>query len=96
MSTYSLEFHEAALKEWGKLGYDIRAQFKRKLAERLISPHVISARLHGGHRRYKITILLNSAYRLVYEVNDNTVTVLVLAVGQRSKAQVYRKATRRC
>jgi mRNA interferase RelE/StbE len=32
---YALVFHPAALKEWRKLDYSIREQFKDKLAERL-------------------------------------------------------------
>ncbi len=38
--TYSLKFHEKALKEWNKLGEPIKSQFKKKLYERLENPHV--------------------------------------------------------
>lgn len=43
---------------------------------------------------YKIK-LRDSGYRLVYEVNDNTITVLVLAVGKRDKCQAYEAARQR-
>ena len=34
-------------------------------------------------------------YRLVYEVNDKIVTVVVVAVGKRDKSEVYEKAAQR-
>ena len=36
-----------------------------------------------------------SFYRLVYEVIDREVVVLVIAIGKRDKDEVYRKAHRR-
>ncbi|WP_340242931.1 type II toxin-antitoxin system RelE family toxin [Roseobacter sp. HKCCA2468] len=92
--TYSLEFHVAALREWKKLGVTSRAQFKAKLGERLIAPHVPADRLSGGKNRYKIK-LRSSGYRLVYSVDDTTVTVGVIAVGKRERGAVYRSADAR-
>jgi mRNA interferase RelE/StbE len=82
--TYSLAFAETALKEWRKLDATVRDQFKRKLAERLENPHVLAARLSEAANRYKIK-LRASGYRLVYQVEDTTVTVVVLAVGRRDR-----------
>lgn len=90
--TYRLEFAESALKEWRKLGETVRAQFKKKLAERLENPRVPAAKLSGSTDRYKIK-LRASGYRLVYEVHDTTVTVVVLAVGRRDS--IYESASRR-
>lgn len=90
--TYRLEFAESALKEWRKLGETVRAQFKKKLAERLENPRVPAAKLSGSTDRYKIK-LRASGYRLVYEVHDTTVTVVVLAVGRRDS--IYESANRR-
>ena len=52
--TYELRFREEAKREWDSLGATIRAQFKKKLAERLENPHVPSARLHGALNRYTL------------------------------------------
>ena len=90
--TYRLEFAESALKEWRKLGETVRVQFKKKLAERLETPRVPAAKLSGATDRYKIK-LRASGYRLVYEVHDRTVTVVVLAVGRRDS--IYDTASRR-
>ena len=76
--SYSLEFKESALKEWTKLDGAIREQFKKKLAERLVRPCVESARLRGMTDCYKIK-LKNAGYRLVYQVDDSRVVVIVVA-----------------
>ncbi|RAW93604.1 type II toxin-antitoxin system RelE family toxin [Photorhabdus laumondii] len=81
---YSLQFEKRALKKWKKLGHPIKEQLKKKLAERLENPHVPSARLSGRANRYKIK-LRSSGYRLVYEVNDNKIILLVIAIGKRGK-----------
>jgi mRNA interferase RelE/StbE len=46
--TYELAFKKPALKEWSKLGSTIKAQFKKKLQERLESPHIPSAKITGA------------------------------------------------
>ncbi|CAM3366899.1 type II toxin-antitoxin system RelE/ParE family toxin [Xenorhabdus nematophila] len=92
--TYSLKFEKRALKEWEKLGHPIREQFKKKLSERLENPHISSARLSGRNNLYKIK-LCSSGYRLVYEVNDHAIVLLVIAVGKRSGNQVYSVADER-
>jgi len=92
--TYNLAFYEQAYKEWKKLDINIRDQLKQKLVERLKSPRVPSAKLRGSADRYKIK-LKGVGYRLVYEVNEKTVTVLVVAVGKRNKNDVYLAAALR-
>jgi len=92
--TYSLEFKKSALKEWQKLGATVKEQFKKKLRERLDNPHVPSAALTGAQNLYKIK-LRQAGYRLVYEVRDDIITVTVIAVGKRSKNEVYELALTR-
>lgn len=92
--TYSLEFFESALKEWRKLAPPIRAQFKKKLAERLEHPHVPSTRLQNLPNCYKIK-LRTAGYRMVYRVDDKAVVVMVVAVGKRDKSMIYRTADKR-
>ena len=92
--SYDLAFLEAALKEWRKLDNQTREQFKAKLEERLLYPKVPSARLHGTKERYKIK-LRNAGYRLVYEVRDQELIVLVVAVGKRERNEVYKVAQKR-
>ena len=92
--TYSLEFRDDAWKEWQKLDRPLREQFKAKLLERLENPRVESARLSGLPDCYKIK-LRAAGYRLVYQVFDDRVVVVVVAVGKREDSAVYRKAGKR-
>ena len=92
--TYELAFHPDALLEWKKLDGTVREQFKGKLTERLDTPRVDSARVSGGKDLYKIK-LRALGYRLVYQVQDKTITVLVLAVGKRERNAAYEYALRR-
>lgn len=92
--TYKLEFERRALKEWEKLGHPVREQFKKKLAERLVNPHVPALRLSGKTNRYKIK-LRSSEYRLVYEVCGDRVLLLVITVGKRAGNEIYYQADSR-
>lgn len=89
--SYELEFLEVALAEWQRLDGSVKAQFKKKLAERLEQPRVPASKLSGHPDRYKIK-LRSIGYRLVYEVQDGRLVVLVVAVGKRDKNAVYKAA----
>ncbi len=91
---YELAFLEPALKEWHKLDRNIRDQFKKKLAERLDNPRVPAAKLSGAADRYKIK-LRTIGYRLVYEVRDDLLVVIVVAIGKRERDAVYKAAGNR-
>ena len=91
---YELGFLEEALKEWGKLDDNTREQFKAKLSERLVNPRVPASKLSGQKDRYKIK-LRSVGYRLVYEVRDSEVIVVVVAVGKRERNAVYKAAAGR-
>lgn len=91
---YELGFVDEALAEWRKLDGSVREQFKNKLAERLDAPRVPAARLSGHPDRYKIK-LRSVGYRLFYEVRDEELIVVVVAVGKRERSAVYRAAARR-
>ena len=86
--SYSLQFHELALKEWKKLDASIREQFKKKLKERLENPRVPKDKLSGFENVYKIK-LRNIGYRLAYEVKESEIVVYVISVGKRENNKVY-------
>ena len=92
--SYKLKFIPTALKEWKKLDNSVQKQFKKKLQERLEDPFVQSNHLSGFENHYKIK-LKASGYRLVYEVIDEELYILVIAIGKRSKNSVYKKAHKR-
>lgn len=82
--SYKLKFLPTALKEWKKLDNTIQTRLKKKLKERLESPHVPNCKLSGFENHYKIK-LRASGYRLVYEVIDEEIYALVIAIGKRDK-----------
>lgn len=92
--TYELEFDPRALKEWHKLGATVREQFKKKLAEVLKQPRVEANRLRELPDCYKIK-LRQAGYRLIYQVRDEKVSILVLAIGKRNKSEAYKDAWKR-
>ena len=91
---YELGFLEEALKEWGRLDGNTREQFKAKLTERIANPRVPASKLNGHKDRYKIK-LRSVGYRLVYEVRDSEVIVIVVAVSKRERNAVYKLAAKR-
>jgi mRNA interferase RelE/StbE len=92
--SFELAFLEEALAECQRLDGPIRTQLKKKLAERLQTPRVPSSKLSGYPDRYKIKLRIVDC-RLVYEVRDQQVLVLVIAMGKRDRNAVYRAAARR-
>ena len=79
---------------WSKLESVVREQFKKKLKEQLKQPIVNNSRASGAENCYKIK-LKAVGYRLVYQVINDAVVVLVLAVGKRERNTVYKIAVNR-
>lgn len=92
--TYELEFDPRALKEWQKLDNTIREQLKNKLAKVLVQPKIPANKLRDFPECYKIK-LRSSGFRLVYQVQDKRLVVLVVAIGKRDKEQAYTDTKKR-
>ena len=92
--TYELEFDPRALKEWHKLGETVQKQFKKKLSEVLKQPRVEANRLRELPDCYKIK-LRQAVYRLIYQVYDEKVSILIVAIGKRNKSEAYKNAEKR-
>ena len=92
--TFKLRFKKQAKKEWDQLDNVIREMFAKKLKERKNNPRVDPSRLHGLKNCYKIK-LRSAGYRLVYEVREQEVVIVVIAVGKREKNKVYLQARQR-
>lgn len=88
-----LKFLPTALKEWKKLDNSLKTQFKKKFAERLEEPHVVSTKLSGFENHYEIK-LKGRGYRLVYEVVGEELILLVITVGKREKILSAKKPKR--
>ncbi len=93
--TFNIEFDDRALKEWNKLDKTIREQFKKKLRKLQENPYIESARLHGDLAGCFKIKLRASGFRLVYQVLDDEIVILVIAVGKREDKQAYDNASKR-
>lgn len=92
---YRLKFLPEALDEWNALDGSVKTVLRKLLKKRLIQPRVPGAALHGSLQDcYKIK-LRKQGYRLVYLVEDDVLTVLVLAVDKREDMAAYRAALER-
>ena len=87
-ASYRLQFVPQAKAEWDALDGSIRTQFAKVLLRRLDTPRVPAAALSGMPDCYKIK-LRSSGFRLVYQVRDEALVLLALAVGKRDKCGVY-------
>ncbi|MGX2951356.1 type II toxin-antitoxin system RelE family toxin [Ursidibacter sp. B-7004-1] len=92
--TYKLVFETQALKEWQKLDHSIREQFKKKLAKVLENPKIPANKLREIPNGYKIK-LRSAGYRLIYQVENNEVKVIVLTIGKRERLEAYNTAKSR-
>ena len=90
--TYELGFTETALKEFDKLSPDIANQFLKKLEKIVENPRITKNKLRGSDAKdlYKIK-LRQSGFRLLYEVIDDRLVVLVIKIGRRDT--VYNSLT---
>jgi mRNA interferase RelE/StbE len=91
---HRLQFLPAAKAEWDKLDGSICQQFAKVLLKRLEHPRVEAAVLSGMPDCYKIK-LRSSGFRLVYQVHDDALILLTIAVGKRDKSSVYSAALER-
>ena len=93
--TYKLLRHKDFKKDWDNLSFTIQTQLKKKLAKVLENPHIPKNRLHGELAScYKIK-LLKAGVRLIYQVKDDEVIILLLTVGKRADNIVYNEAEKR-
>ena len=94
MALYRLQFLAVAKAEWDKLDGTLQLQFTKVLSKRLAHPRVPQAALAGMPDCYKIK-LRAVGYRLVYQVRDQALVLLTVAVGKRERNAVYHAAMAR-
>lgn len=92
--SYRLKRHVDFTAEWEALPNTVRDQLKKKLAKIIENPHIPKNRLSGLPNCYKIK-LLKAGVRLVYQVIDDEVVILLITVGKREDNAVYNEARER-
>ena len=89
---YRLFFLPEALEEWRDLDGSIQKNLKKLLAKRLDNPYMPAGELHGAlSTRYK-NKLNKQGVRLVYEVEDDKLILMVLSVDRREDSAAYKSA----
>ena len=92
---YSIKVHADFVSELNKLDPIIKQQLRKKLDKIIENPHIPKNRLSGElHNCYKIK-LRKAGVRLVYQVNDDEIYILLLTVGKRADNEVYNAALTR-
>lgn len=87
--TYRIEFSPAAARQLRKL--DGRTQRRIQAVVELLAqePRPTGAKkLVGGHGEWRVR---TGNYRIIYEIDDGVLVVLVLAVGHRREVYRLRK-----
>jgi mRNA interferase RelE/StbE len=84
--TYSIDFEPAALRQFKRLNRDVQARLTPKIRTLAENPRPRDAKkLQGYENTYRIRV---GDYRVIYEVHDNILLVLVVKVGPRR--DIYR------
>lgn len=92
---YTIKVHEDFPKDLKALPKAVQDRLRKKLEKVIQNPHIAKNRLSGDlHNCYKIK-LLSDGVRLVYQVNDNEIFILLLTVGKRADNEVYITAVNR-
>ena len=93
--TFGLQFTQEALDDLDRIDSSARRQIAKAIAGRLENPHVPAGALNGSlSGAYKIK-LRKLGIRVIYIVEDQVCTVIVIAIGKRDKDVAYRKAHKR-
>jgi len=79
---YTIQYKPAASRQIAKLNKSIQARLKPKIKALANNPRPHGAKkLQGYENRYRIRV---ADYRIIYEIWDNALVVVVTEVGHRS------------
>lgn len=93
--SYKVMLVKESLKEWDKLNSKVKKLFEKKLSKVVKSPFIVNNKLSNKLSNcYKIK-LNREGYRLVYEVREQKIIMIVWAVGKRERSKVYDDAEKR-
>lgn len=90
---YKILFRPRAEKAFNRLSFANRQQLARKLDERRRNPRVPADSVREIKDGYRIK-LRSAGLRLIYQVRDNELVILVLAVAGREREEAYAEALR--
>ncbi len=81
---YTIEFRPAAARDFRKLSADVRPRLAKKIDALATTPRPNGAKkLAGETELYRVRV---GDYRIIYQVEDARLVVLVVRVGHRRDA----------
>lgn len=86
---YRVKFTAESQAEFEKLDGSVKPQVLRAIERRAESPIVPSARLSGGNGLLFRIKFRGAGLRIIYEVIDDEVVILVLKIGRRDEKNLY-------
>lgn len=95
---YRIEFLPEAAREFEALDGSLRkiaAKQLDKLAQRPELGEPLGERLGIDLTGYRKLYFGKKAYRIVYEIHRGRLLVLVIGIGKRERAEIYREVARR-
>lgn len=92
---YEVMLVRESLKEWDNLNSKVKNLFMKKLKKIVNNPFIDHNKLSDKLSKcYKIK-LNREGYRLVYEIREQKVILIVWAVGKRERRKAYAAAEKR-
>jgi len=95
---YKIEFLPEAAREFDALDHSLRkiaAKQIGKLAERPELGDPLGTRMGIDLTGYRKTYFGKKGYRIVYEIQRSRLVVLIIGIGKRERAEIYREVARR-
>lgn len=84
---YRVELVPSAARAFGKLDHRTQLRVERKIDSLADDPRPPGARLLSSEERiYRLRV---GDFRILYQINDRVLTILVIAIGHRR--DIYRK-----
>lgn len=85
MASYRIEIKRSAAKELGKIRKEDRERIIERIRELAVDPRPPGAKRLSGESKYRVR---QGDYRVLYEIHDEVVTVIVVKIAHRR--DVYR------
>ena len=95
---YKVEFLPEAAREFEALDGSLKkiaAKQIDKLAERPELGESLGKRMGIDLTGYRKTYFGKKAYRIVYEIQRQKLVVLIIGIGKRERAEIYKEVARR-
>ncbi len=95
---YEVEFLPAAAREFDALDGSLRKLAARQIEKLARNPELgtpLGKRLGIDLTGYRKIYFGRRAYRIIYEVRRGRLVVLIIGIGKRERAEIYREVARR-